>query len=106
MEALRHGARPPAVSIPTFFTFLLINHYSDCRSFGHPNKVVTFSGKDINGFTILSETQISVGLMMLEITFKLNFKSIPWPARPLNNVAVTGGAKMDRGIQKKRLEEG
>jgi hypothetical protein len=24
MEALKHGARPPAVKIPTFFTFLFI----------------------------------------------------------------------------------
>jgi len=68
--------------------------------------VVTIFEKEINGSTILSETQIPVGLMMLEITFKLNFKSIPWPARPLNNVAVTGGAKMDRGVQENRREGG
>jgi hypothetical protein len=27
MDALKHGARPPAVKIPTFLTFLLINNF-------------------------------------------------------------------------------
>jgi hypothetical protein len=37
MEALKHGASPPAVRIPTFFTFFFIIINQDCSSSGHEN---------------------------------------------------------------------
>jgi hypothetical protein len=49
MEALKHGARPPAVRMPTFFTFLFIDNFLAAR----------FSGKENQSVDLLLESQTS-----------------------------------------------
>jgi len=71
MDALKHGANPPAVRMPTFLIFLLINNLRVVPGWESGRQALVFA---------LPGTNLG-GLIMWQRPFKLNFKPRLQPRR-------------------------